>query len=104
VIWISGETGGSRSFIGLDPPRRAAVVLNNSAQSVNDVGFHLLDERLNLNAPEHREEIVLPPAVLHRYVGVYELGPDRTITVTESPHGLTAQATGIGRAVTWPRP
>jgi serine-type D-Ala-D-Ala carboxypeptidase/endopeptidase len=96
IVWHNGGTGGFVSFIGLDKARRKAVVVlsNSSASSVDDIGFHLLDERVPLApAPKVRKEITLPPEVLDRYVGVYEL-PQVKATITRSPKGLIAQAEG----------
>jgi D-alanyl-D-alanine-carboxypeptidase/D-alanyl-D-alanine-endopeptidase len=100
-VWHSGETGGSRSFIGLDVKgHRAAVVLSNSASRIEDIGFHLLDQRAELT--EERPEIDLPAEVLERYVGVYQLGPHATVTVTRTGSGLMAEATGLGIAPIYP--
>jgi CubicO group peptidase (beta-lactamase class C family) len=44
ILWHDGATGGFRSFIAFDPEsRKGVVVLTNSARSVNDLGFHILD-------------------------------------------------------------
>jgi len=46
IVWHNGGTGGFHSFIGLDETRRrAVVVLTNATQSIDDIGFHLLDSR-----------------------------------------------------------
>jgi CubicO group peptidase (beta-lactamase class C family) len=43
-------TGGYASFIGFDPVERVGViVLANSAVSVFDLGFHLIDQRYPLD-------------------------------------------------------
>ncbi|MGD2123689.1 MAG: serine hydrolase domain-containing protein [Gemmatimonadota bacterium] len=53
VIWHNGGTGGFHSFIGLDPMgRKGVVVLTNGTQSIDDIGFHLLDSRSPLSPPE----------------------------------------------------
>ena len=53
IIWHNGGTGGFHSFIGLDKvSHRAVVVLTNGAQSIDDIGFHLLDPRNPLTPPE----------------------------------------------------
>jgi uncharacterized protein DUF3471 len=78
----------------------AAVVLSNSASRVEDIGFHLLDQRAEL--AEERQEIDLPAGVLERYAGVYQLGPQGTVTVTRTGSGLVAEATGLGIASIYP--
>jgi D-alanyl-D-alanine-carboxypeptidase/D-alanyl-D-alanine-endopeptidase len=98
IVWHNGGTGGFVSMIGLDKARRTAVVVlsNSSASSVDDIGFHLLDGRVKLApTPKVRKEITLPPQVLERYVGVYQL-PQVKATITRSPKGLVAQAEGQG--------
>jgi CubicO group peptidase (beta-lactamase class C family) len=53
IVWHNGGTGGFHSFIGLDETRRrAVVVLTNATQSIDDIGFHLLDSRHPLVPPE----------------------------------------------------
>jgi CubicO group peptidase (beta-lactamase class C family) len=53
IVWHNGGTGGFHSFIGLDRVgRRAVVVLTNGTQSIDDIGFHLLDDRIPLSPPE----------------------------------------------------
>jgi len=56
LVWHNGGTGGFHSFIGLDETRRrAVVVLTNATQSIDDIGFHLLDSRHPLSPPEPLE-------------------------------------------------
>jgi D-alanyl-D-alanine-carboxypeptidase/D-alanyl-D-alanine-endopeptidase len=64
------------------------------------LGFHLLDRRAELT--EEHQEIDLPAEVLERYVGVYQLGPQGTVTVTRTDGGLVAEATGLGIAPIYP--
>jgi CubicO group peptidase (beta-lactamase class C family) len=52
ILWHNGGTGGFHSFIGLDQQNgRAVVVLTNGIQSIDDIGFHLLDDRSPLSPP-----------------------------------------------------
>ena len=45
MTWHNGGTGGYRSFLGLDPERRlAVVVLSDVAHDVDDLGAELLKE------------------------------------------------------------
>jgi hypothetical protein len=98
LVWHNGQTGGSRGFIGLDQERHAVVVLSNSVSFIDDIGVHLLDARVELAAVEEREELTLAPEVLGGYVGVYQLAPTGTVTVTRTERGLVAEATGFGVA------
>lgn len=53
IRWHNGGTGGYRTFVGFDPQqRRGVVVLSNAANSVDDIGFHLLDPRFALASIE----------------------------------------------------
>jgi CubicO group peptidase (beta-lactamase class C family) len=54
IVAHDGATAGFSGFVGLDEARQAAIVLlSNSATSVEDIGYHVLDERLALvPAPE----------------------------------------------------
>jgi hypothetical protein len=59
-VWHNGQTGGSHGFIALDQVRHTAVVvLSNSVSSIDDIGVHLLDARVELPAAEERPELVL---------------------------------------------
>jgi serine-type D-Ala-D-Ala carboxypeptidase/endopeptidase len=99
ISWKNGGTGGSHAFLGLDPTRdTAVVVLSNSVSSIDDIGFHLLDARLLLAKRDDRSEITLAPEVLARYVGVYQLTPSTTLSVAQTPDGLTAEQSGFGAA------
>ena len=52
ITWHNGGTGGYRGFLGLDrKEKRAVVILANSANSVDDLGFHLLDPTSPLGRP-----------------------------------------------------
>jgi CubicO group peptidase (beta-lactamase class C family) len=54
IVWHNGGTAGYRTFAGFDPVRGiAVVVLSNVNVSVDDVGFHLLDEIFPLPPPNH---------------------------------------------------
>jgi D-alanyl-D-alanine-carboxypeptidase/D-alanyl-D-alanine-endopeptidase len=96
LVWHNGGTGGYRSFIGMDPERqRGVVVLSNQSVAPDDIGFHLLDARVPLTpAPKPRTEIAVDPAVLETYVGVYQLAPTFTLTITREGGSLFGQGTG----------
>jgi D-alanyl-D-alanine-carboxypeptidase/D-alanyl-D-alanine-endopeptidase len=49
VTWHNGGTGGFRTFIGLDDAHhRGVIVLTNSTNSPDDIGFHILEPRVPL--------------------------------------------------------
>ncbi len=93
VVWHNGGTGGYRSFTGYDEASGlGVVVLTNTSQSVDEIGVHLLDAAVPI--PTFRTAITLPPEALERYLGVYELQPSVTITITRDGSQLMAQITG----------
>jgi serine-type D-Ala-D-Ala carboxypeptidase/endopeptidase len=104
IVWHNGGTGGYRTFAGYDPARRTGVVvLTNSNIGADDIGFYLLSPSIPLRPPKlpawvGRKEIVLPPEVLDRYVGEYELTPAFHIVVERDGNGLVVTPTGQGRA------
>jgi len=52
ATWHNGGTAGFRSFIGLDQARhRGVIVLTNSANNPDDIGFHLLEPKVDLVVP-----------------------------------------------------
>ncbi|MFQ6045683.1 MAG: serine hydrolase [Gemmatimonadales bacterium] len=104
TIWHNGGTGGYRTFAGFDPDRQVAVVvLHNSARSADDIGFHILDPRFPLAAPPVvHTEVAVDSTVLEDYVGVYELAPEFTLTVTREGARLFVQATGQPRFPVFP--
>jgi len=49
ITWHNGQTGGYHSFVGLDRDRRrGVVVLSNASPSIDDIGFHLLEPKIEL--------------------------------------------------------
>ncbi len=99
IVWHNGGTGGYRSFTGYsEKTGEGIVVLTNTANGVDDLGFHLLDPSFPLQpVPKQRTEIALPQATLERYVGTFELAPTFAITVTREGAQLFLQATGQPR-------
>jgi len=102
IVWHNGGTAGFHSFIGFDLKNGAAVViLHNSAASIDDIGFHLLDSRFPIvkppSAPKPRKETVVAAAILDSYVGQYQLAPAFVMTVTRTGEQLFIQATGQAR-------
>ena len=100
IVWHNGGTGGYRSFIGFDPARRIGVVVlcNNGNETVDDIGFHLLDETFPLRPPPQKHtEVAVDSLVLQRYVGDYELAPTFHIVITREAAHLFAQATAQPR-------
>lgn len=103
IVWHNGGTGGYHSFIAFDPTSKTGVViLHNSALSIDDIGFHLVDARLPLNRPQPpvrvRTGVTLDPKALDAHVGNYQMAPALFILVTAENGQLFIQATGQSRA------
>jgi serine-type D-Ala-D-Ala carboxypeptidase/endopeptidase len=102
IVWHNGGTGGFHSFVGFDKKRRiGVVVLHNSAASIDDLGFHLLNGQFAL-APAKpparpRAEVALEAAALEPLVGQYQLLPTFVLTITREGNRLFLQATGQPR-------
>ncbi len=95
IVWHNGGTGGYHSFIGFTTDgRHGVVVLTNTAVSVDELGFAVLDPDARL-IPS-RKPIPLPAASLDAYVGTYRLAPNFLLKVFRDNGGLFAQATGQG--------
>ena len=84
---------------------RAVVLLTNSNQGADDIGFHLLDPRHELAPPEplvERTAVEVDPSVLSRYVGAYEVSPGLVLDVTLEDGQLALLAPGQGRLALQP--
>jgi len=93
VYWHNGGTGGYHTFMGFDPRRKVGVVvLSNAAESIDDIGFHLLSASVPLAAV--RVAITLPADSLDTYVGEYQLAPTFALSIRKVDGSLVAQATG----------
>ena len=108
IVWHNGGTGGDRTFIGLEPSRKTAVVVmtNSSGAGADDIGMHLLDPALPLTPkpapPKQRTAIELPADVLSRYLGVYQLAPQFTLEITLRDGALYMHPTGQATLRLWP--
>jgi len=102
--WHNGGTGGYRSFLGFDlESQTGVVVLSNSGDSVDDLGFHLLDSRYRLVVPPAlRTAVEVDPAIYDAYIGRYRLNENIVFTVTRQGDGLFVQLTGQPRVGVFP--
>ncbi len=92
IVWHNGGTGGFRSFAGVNRARKKGiVVLSNTAESVDDIGFHFLDETMPL--VKVKPFVAVAEKTLGEYVGSYELAPNVVFTVTRRADKLFAQLT-----------
>jgi D-alanyl-D-alanine-carboxypeptidase/D-alanyl-D-alanine-endopeptidase len=108
LVWHNGGTGGYRSYLGLDPAgKRAVVVLTNSTgEGADDIGAHLLFANLPLTPkpapPKAHTAIELPAAALASFVGVYDLAPDFTLEISIKDGALYVHPTGQATLRLWP--
>jgi D-alanyl-D-alanine-carboxypeptidase/D-alanyl-D-alanine-endopeptidase len=108
IVWHNGGTGGYRTFLGLEPSTRRAVVVmtNTNGAGADDIGMHLLNPALPLvpkPAPmKQRIAIDVGADVLATYAGTYQLAPTFAIEVTLKEGALFAQATGQPAFRLWP--
>jgi D-alanyl-D-alanine-carboxypeptidase/D-alanyl-D-alanine-endopeptidase len=86
ILWHNGGTIGCSSFIGIDPKQHVAIVVlsNSRMESVDDIGFHMLDRRMRL-APA---PATVPRETLRRYVGVYRAA-NQVAQITLTMRGLS---------------
>jgi len=97
IIWHNGGTGGFRSFAGFDKTKnKAVVILTNSTTGADDLGFHLLDEKLALK--DLKKPFTVSEETLKKYIGSYELSPGFNIEVAIDKDQLSIQATGQPKA------
>lgn len=96
IIWHNGGTGGFRSFAGFNTTQKLGiVVLTNSAESADDIGFHFLDAQIPLK--KVKPIVAVGEKVLDEYVGSYELAPNVFFTITRQADKLFAELTGQPR-------
>ncbi len=93
IVWHNGMTGGYASFLGFTADgQRGVVILTNTAESADDLGFATLDATAQL-APVYKM-VALPGASLDGYVGTYQLADKFLLQVFRMNDGLFARATG----------
>jgi CubicO group peptidase (beta-lactamase class C family) len=107
TTWHNGGTGGYHSYIGLKKnPRRAVVVLANSANDIDDIGQFLLGDRTGVEdfqPPKAHKEAQIDPAIYDSYVGQYQFSTAAvTITVTREGGHLFARLTGQDKYEVFP--
>jgi len=96
LIWHNGGTGGYWGFVGFVKDKQTGVVvLTNTSQSIDDIGFHLLDPNIALRKFEMQTR--LNAATFESYVGKYELAPGVVFDIALQDGQLTAQLTGQQR-------
>lgn len=96
IVWHNGGTGGFRSFTGFNQTlKKGIVVLTNTSESVDDIGFHFLDASMALK--KVKPLVVVSEQDLEEYVGSYQFAPNIFFTITRNGDRLFAQLTGQSR-------
>jgi CubicO group peptidase (beta-lactamase class C family) len=97
IVFENGQTEGSRAFIGFAPKSRVGVVvLSNAANTIDDIGVHILDPESPLRHL-HRE-VAVNPAVFDNYLGLYRVGDTFSLIVSRDENRLFVQGFGQPRA------
>lgn len=93
TIWKDGMTGGYAAFAGFSMSLKSgAVVLSNTANSVNDIGLHLTNPAYKI--AQYPPEVSVDPDVLATYQGVYEMTPKFALAIRAESGRLFVRGTG----------
>jgi len=99
VAMGNGQTGGFTAFLAYNKARdRGVVILSNSARSVDEIGWYVLDPSTPVpvsRPPNRAKEVALNPSTLERFVGQYRLSPTESITVSQKSRTLWARIAGL---------
>jgi len=101
TIWHNGGTGGYRSFTGfLKDGTRGVVVLGNTTETVDDIGFHLLDSAFPLKETKPSASIELSKRIAAK--NITEAISRRTTIFLKT--NSICLVTGISRTISWIQP
>lgn len=90
IVWHNGGTGGFRSFAGFSRAQKKGIILlTNTAESVDDIGFHFFDAQTPL--VKVKPFVAVSEKILDEYVGSYQLSPTAVFTITRRGDKLFAQ-------------
>ena len=106
IIWHTGGTDGYSSYMGMNIEKNLGVlVLTNSNDSSRSIGRSILSGDITSFVAtekaekEEKAEVTLAESDLQRLVGVYQLAPNFTMTITVNDGALFLQATGSPQMV-----
>ena len=104
IHWHNGGTGGYHSFVGFDKEHKlGVVVLSNSTNGIDDIGFHLLAQEFELaQFKSEAQAVEFDPERFDAYVGRYQLTPQFILSVTRDGSRYFVQATGLGTLEVFP--
>jgi D-alanyl-D-alanine-carboxypeptidase/D-alanyl-D-alanine-endopeptidase len=93
IYWHNGGTGGYRAFAGFSQKsNKAIVILNNSTQSVDDLGMYFFNPSVTI-IPS-KKPLTLPKQAMQSFVGTYKIEPKLELEITLEDNQLFAKMTG----------
>jgi len=93
IVWKDGMTGGYACFAGFSTRARSgAVLLSNTANSINDIGLSLTNPAYKI--AQYPPEVAVDPAILETYQGVYQLTPKFVLAIRAESGRLFVRGTG----------
>ncbi|NBB18965.1 serine hydrolase [Runella sp. CRIBMP] len=93
IYWHNGGTGGYRTFAGFSQKsNKAIVILNNSTQSVDDLGMYFFNPSVTI-IPS-KKSLTLPKLAMQSFVGKYKIDPKLELEITLDNNQLFAKLTG----------
>ena len=91
-VWHNGGTGGYHSFAAFDPKaKRGVVVLANSANAIDDLGWHLLNPQFKVENITARQVATIDFKVYDEYVGRYKFPLHGEFVITRNGNRLLAK-------------
>lgn len=96
ILWQSGHTKGFHCFAGFDRRRRrGVVVVSNTANDVNDIGFHLLNTGFRLAPPPRIGNTArIDPLTYDTYTGMYAFDTGTVVMIRREGTRLYGQSAG----------
>jgi len=93
IYWHNGGTGGYRAFAGFSrKSNKAIVILNNSTQSVDDLGMYFFNPSVTIIPA--KKPLTLPKQAMLSFVGTYKIAPQLELEITLENNQLLAKMTG----------
>jgi CubicO group peptidase (beta-lactamase class C family) len=93
IVWKDGMTGGYACFAGFSTRLRSgAVILANTANTMNDIGLHLTNPAYKI--AQYPPEVTVDDAVLAAYAGVYQMTPKFALAIRAESGRLFVRGTG----------
>jgi CubicO group peptidase (beta-lactamase class C family) len=95
IYWDNGGTGGFRAFLGFSQRNKVGIVVLSNTDGTNgieDIGLRLFNPASPEQAFQREHaEIKVDPAILTKYVGVYQLSDGMLLTIMQAGDHLAAQ-------------